>query len=60
MYLFLEFIRPFVFIKDDPHLTQTILPPNDLSEIKLLLPHLPHILLIGLCIYDLNKNLPTN
>ena len=42
---------PFDFIKDDPHLTQTILPPNDLSEIKSLLPHLPHTLLLAFCIY---------
>ena len=46
---------PFDFIKDDPHFTQTSLPPNDLSEIKLLLPHIPHILLLTFCIYSLNQ-----
>ena len=29
---------------EDPHLAQTIFPPNDRSEIKFGLPHLQHIL----------------
>ena len=57
MFLLREFIRPFVFIVDEPHFTQTILPPNDLSEIKSLLPHLRHILLLNLCIYAEINNL---
>ncbi len=43
-------MRPFDFKEDDPHFTHTILPPKDLSEIKLLLPHLAHILLTAFCI----------
>ena len=42
-------------MKDEPHFTQIILPPNDLSDIKLLLPHIPHIFLLAICIYDVNK-----
>ena len=48
-------MRLFVFRYEDPHFTQTSLPPSDLSEIKLLLPHLPQILLLAFCIYKLNK-----
>ena len=58
MNLSLEFKIPFVLIKDDPHFMQIILPPNDLSEIKLPLPHLPHTLLLTNCIYDVNKIFP--
>ena len=31
--------------EDEPHLKQTILPPNDLSETRFELPHFKHILL---------------
>ena len=43
IFLFLEKEKPLYLIEEDPHLLQTILPPRDLSDIKLLQPHLKHI-----------------
>ena len=54
-FLLLEVKRPLVLIIDEPQFTQTIFPPNDLSEINLLLPHEPHILFLAICIYKVNK-----
>ena len=45
-FLFLRDKKLLYPIEEDPHLLQTILPPRDLSEMKLLLPHLKHIFFI--------------
>ena len=42
-FLFFKDSKPLLPIEEDPHLLHTILPPRDLSEIKLLQPHLKHI-----------------
>ena len=42
-FLFLKDEKPLYPIEEDPHLLQIIFPPRDLSEMKLLQPHLKHI-----------------
>ena len=49
IFLFFKSIE-LLFLKEyDPHLLQTILPPNDLSEMKLVHPQLLHTLLFINC-----------
>ena len=45
-FLFLIDEKPLLPIEEEPHLLQTIFPPRDLSDIKLLQPHLKHIFFI--------------
>ena len=40
---------------EDPHLAQTILPPKERSDIKLLLPHCAHILFTIIFIFLIKK-----
>ena len=41
----------------DPHFAQTIFPPRERSEIKLLLPHLIHVLFPITFIFAINHEL---
>ena len=45
-------VKDLFLNEEEPHLKQTILPPNDLSETSSELPQFKHTLLVF--IYDLN------